>query len=327
MTRTATVRRTLFSIAAREATFAQRGFVRGDSVIVSHLERIGQLFLLGYNAAIARGTPIGFADELRRVPRTHTGFVVEGAAMAFALLDRLLLPRRRRVMRFLYGDASKHPYMTHVGIGWALARLGLARFEVTRRRALIGMDPLLRWLAIDGYGFHEGYFHRRRVVDRGWRPAPDSSYVARAFDQGLGRSLWFSECADPLRIAGTIARFDDSRHGDLWAGVGLACAYAGGVSDPVIAELARLGEPYARQLAQGVAFAAKTRLRAGNLVEHTTRACRVLCGMEPDQAAALTDECLAGLTSGTPRVPAFELWRRRIAARFAVRSSAPLSTT
>jgi hypothetical protein len=313
--RASSLRRALFGTLGREATFARRGFVGGDAEIVAHLEAVGFAFLAGYNEAIKLGCVDGLLASLRNVPPSHRGFAMEGASMAFVMLDRLLRPRRDRFRLFLTSAAVDHLYMAHVGAGWALARLRIARFAWTRRRTLAAMDPLLGWLAIDGYGFHEGYFHPRRAVKRQRQPAPTNSYVCRAFDQGLGRSLWFSECADPWRIRAAILRFPEYRRSDLWSGVGLACTYAGGVSDAAIAAVKHFGAAYGPQIAQGAAFAAKTRLRAGNLVDHTVRACRILCDSEVAEAAAVTDRCLADLPAAS-LVPAYEIWRQRIAAYF-----------
>jgi hypothetical protein len=94
-------------------------------------------------------------------------------------------------------------------------------------------DPLLRWLALDGYGFHEAYFRTPLVVTRqrpprllpGWRGCASSA--AQVIDQGIGRALWFVCGADTDRLADTIAGFAPERRPDLWSGVGLAAAYAG----------------------------------------------------------------------------------------------------
>ena len=126
--------------------------------------------------------------------------------------------------------------MVHVGAGWALAQL---RLRVDR--ALARLDPLLGWLAVNGYGFHHGYFHGPRRWIASESRVGSTGYARRVFDQGLGRSLWFVEGAEVARIAATIARFPASRHADLWSGVGLACAYAGGVAAEAIEDLERDG--------------------------------------------------------------------------------------
>jgi len=68
------------------------------------------------------------------------------------------------------------------------------------------------------------------------------------------------------------------------------------------------------QAAQGAAFAAKARQRAGIVVPHTEMACGVWCGMSADEAAAVTDEALHDLRFDGAE-PAFEEWRRKVQTR------------
>ena len=72
---------------------------------------------------------------------------------------------------------------------------------------------------------------------------------------------------------------------------------------------------YFPQLAQGVAFAAKARDRAGNQAAATDLAAAVICGMPAPRAAQLTDEALVDLAA-EGAVPVFEIWRRRIQANW-----------
>jgi hypothetical protein len=175
-------------------------------------------------------------------------------------------------------------------------------------------DRLLKWLVVDGYGFHEGYFHPQRSFARQETPRKLSGYAHRVFDQGLGRSLWFVECADASRIALAVNRFTSSRHRDLWSGVGLACTYAGSVSRDAIEFLAMSSGPCRADLAQGAAFAAKARQLAGNPAEHTDLACRILCRMSANEASNLTDWALIDLPLDGSE-PGFEVWRQRVRAR------------
>jgi hypothetical protein len=303
--------RFVLGIPPREVTFARRGFRGGGPGAWRRLERVGTCFLRGYHAALAIGDPWDIAAELETVERENVGFAYEGAAMAVALVDHLMPWRARRLPAFLSGPASPHVYMAHVGMGWALARLRLRP-----EPALARLDPLLGWLAVDGFGFHEGYFHWRRAVRRGEVPRGVTGYARRAFDQGLGRSLWFVEGADVPLIAETVRAFGDGRWADLWSGVGLAAAYAGGVGPRSLGALKNASGPYLPALAQGVAFAAKVRQRAGTPAAHTEQACQTICGLDSDDAAGVTDAVLKDLPESGP-LPAYEVWRRRIQCRFA----------
>lgn len=308
------LRRRFFAISPEEALFERRGFHSGPGR--SNLEHIGDTFLLGYHAALEETAAVELVSRLNEVNSDMRGFAFEGAAMSLALLDMLTPWKKDRWLSFVREGAGAHVYMVHVGVGWALARFRWPGGTVPPARL---RDPLLRWLALDGYGFHEGYFHWPRFVTDRVRPNKLAGYALRAFDQGLGRSIWFVEGADVERIQMTIGRFPAQRWGDLWSGVGLACAYAGGGDQTEIHFLREAAAPFRSHLAQGAAFAAKTRQRAGNMAAHTQTACEVLCGTTAEAAAAMTDVALLDLP-GDGAVPAYENWRQRIQAHFAVSS-------
>ncbi|MCX7112688.1 MAG: DUF1702 family protein [Proteobacteria bacterium] len=298
----------LFGIAPKETRFDYRGFEGGGPRIRQRIEQIGATFAIGYHAALLNDEPHSLAETLNReVESELRGFAFEGAGMGLAITDFIHPFRPSRWQAFLAGPGAHHVYMLHVGAGWALARL-----PVPLERATLRMDPLLRWLAIDGYGFHQGYFHNPRFIGRQEEPQRLSAYGRCAFDQGLGRSLWFVKAGDPERVAAAISAFAPARRPHLWSGVGLACAYAGGVERPVLETLRELSGGFLPQLAQGVAFAAKARQRAGNPAAHTELACAIVCGMSADNAAAVTDLALDGLRFGGDDMPAYESWRQKI---------------
>lgn len=304
------LRKLIFGISLEEASFARRGFRAGDAGARQRLEQIGRTFLHGYHAALEENEPERLAQRLNAVELEWRGFAFEGAAMGLSLLDHLTPWRRSRLRAFLNGPGSTHAYMVHVGVGWTLARLR-RQVEPTLAR----LDPVLRWLAVDGYGFHEGYFHWPHVVEGQMIPHRLTSYARRVFDQGLGRSLWFVDGADVKRIPTTIAAFPPSRQADLWSGIGLACAYAGGVEGCALQALRAAAGAHRPQLAQGAAFAAKARQRAGNPAAHTQLACEIICGVPADVAARITDTALENLPADGPE-PTYEVWRRRIQNQF-----------
>ncbi|WP_460358146.1 DUF1702 family protein [Actinoallomurus acanthiterrae] len=151
-----------------------RGFHVKDPDARDLLETIGRTFLTGYARAAETRSAAETRPGLDRIPTRFRGFAYEGAAMGCAVLDGLPFGRAGRVDDLLSGPGSDHVYMAYVGIGWAMARL--PRFRWSR---LSAPDPLLRWLVLDGYGFHQAYFHTDRYVHRRfreesfpWPPAP-----------------------------------------------------------------------------------------------------------------------------------------------------------
>jgi len=123
--------------------------------------------------------------------------------------------------------------------------------------------------------------------------------------------------ADVAAVANAINAFPSSRRDDLWSGAGLACAYAGGCSRTAIQSLRVAATEHLPALAQGVAFAAKTRVRAANLNPHTETVCRVICDHSAEELAAITDVALEDLHEEV-ELPAYEQWRRRIQNKLAL---------
>ena len=277
-----------------------------------HLESVGQAFLAGHNTALRTEDHNVLAEKFNALGAELCGFAFEGAAMAMTVLDALTPWRRSRVLSFLQGVGRRHRYMVHVGMGWAVARL--PKWIPIRT----SQDDLLRWLVLDGYGFHEGYFKPHQFCGTQAPRAPRlAGYAARAFDQGLGRSLWFIHATNVERIRQSIERFHPSRRPDLWSGVGLACTYAGGCGEATIWELKTAAADFAPELAQGAAFAAKTRLEAGLLVPHTALACAILCNSSAECAAQETDTALDRLSPKSEVEPRYEIWRKNIQSAFA----------
>lgn len=300
----------MFGLSAKAVDFQRRGFQGASAAVQTRLETVGGVFLTGYHFALECQSISELNSKLGAVELELRGFAFEGTAMGLALLDLLTPWRRGRISEFLRGTGDGHAYMIHVGVGWVWARvpLGFRRRQKT-------LDPLLGWLAYDGWGFHEGFFHWPKHFAGQPAPRKLAGYERRAFDQGLGRSLWFVNGGNPGLIARTISNFPASRQPDLWSGIGLAATYAGTVSEAGLGELREKAGGWQPQLAQGAAFAAKARQRAGNLSCYTGLATEILCGLSAQDAARITDQALERLPADAG-VPAYEVWRRRIQNRF-----------
>jgi hypothetical protein len=304
-TLTGRLRLGFLGISPEEASFRRRNFAGAAPAPRRRLEQVGRTFVVGYRAGLAETRPDRLADVLGRVAQEDRGFAFEGAAMAYALLDALRPFRGSLLSRLAAGPGRAHVYMVHVGAGWALARLRRGPAAIRR------LDPLLGWLALDGAGFHEGYFHPRATVLAGRRPRGYSGYAGRAFDQGLGRSLWFVHGADPERVVGAIGRLAIHRRADLWSGVGLAATYAGGADLAGLRKLVGRADAHRHHLAQGAVFAAAARECAGNPATHSDLACRTFAGLPAREAGALCVAMAEDLEADGAD-PAYEAWRRRV---------------
>ncbi len=304
----------MFLPSQSEATFERRGWTPVEPARQANLEKVGRIFLQGYEYGLSGLTLADIESSLETIEFAYRGFAYEGCAMALAIRDGLRPVGRHWFRDFLASRGASHVYMAYVGVGWAMARLPKIRW-----RAIQAPDPLLRWLALDGYGFHQAYFRTQKYVGGQHRdriPGWDPLYAPRAMDQGMGRALWFVNGSDVQRLASCIDAFPQSRRGDLWAGAGLASVYAGGADAGELSDMVRLSGPYRPDVAQGAAFAAKTRLLAGLVVPGTELGVKVHCHMSVEDAAAVTDDALLGLPADVGGLPQYEVWRERIRKRF-----------
>ncbi len=301
------LRKTLFGIPSEKAVFSRPGFA---PEAWQRFQPVASSLVAGYHATLEDSRLAALMPRLNAVEPELHGFAYEGAGMGLAALD-CLAPWKHRLQEFVAGPGAPHIYPIYVGVGLALARL-----RRQPERYITRLDPLLRWVVVDGYGFHEAFFAWRRTVEQHIQPARFSSYARRLFDQGVGRAIWFASGALIERVAATIAPFPSARQADLWSGVGLACAYAGGASRAEVERLRSLAAPYRLQLARGAAVAAQGRQQAGNPAPHTELACQVFCHLSSADAARILDQTSQGLPADG-EVPAYEIWRRRTQAYFA----------
>ncbi|MFF9593718.1 DUF1702 family protein [Streptomyces sp. NPDC014646] len=308
------LRRRVLTPNFRETKMETRKFHVKNAEAKQQLETVGTSFLQGYAYAVEARSADQAAEWLETVPRAFRGFAYEGAGMGAVMLDSLT-GGDKRLTGILEGRGRPHNYMIYVGVGWAMARL--PRFMWPD---VSGTDPVLRWLILDGYGFHQAYFKTDAYVRNpalehpfSWKGGPDA-YSARVIDQGIGRALWFVGGADPDVVAELIDAYPAHRHGDMYAGAGLACTYAGCADEDELLRFAEHAGTHRPSLVQGSAFACEARERAGTTTAHTHLAARVLCGgRTPEEAARV---CIDSRPSGCDggEIPAFETWRRHIAA-------------
>ena len=299
MTALGSLRRRAFGIAEPRKVFSRPGFA---PEAWNQFAPVMESLALGYNASLEDSSPSVLIPQLDAVDPALHGFAYEGAAMGLGVLD-IIAPGKHRVAAFAEGPGSQHMATVYVGFGLALARL--------RRRPekyLERLDPILGCVVVDGYGFHEGFFAQHRAVDEQLRPTHLSDNARELYDQGLGRSIWFSRGANLSLVTEVISSFGLDRQADLWTGVAVACCFAGGADRAGLEQMGLVAGAHRHRLSWAAATAAWTRNLARNPAPHTDQACRVLAGVSSGDAAGILENGRREVV-GNLRSASYRNWR------------------
>ncbi len=238
------------------------------------LERVSMTVVEGYNAAVELGYGHVLMERMQMVDNELRGFFAEGIAMGLFAWDRAPLTAGTHLSRFIGAEGRDHEYMAYIGAG-----LAAALFRLNPAKHVKAFDPLSGPLFYDGYGFYHAYFKPEATFNDKRIPAGIASdaFLQARFDGGVGRALWFYAGGDVNRITEIILRMSLERQGGIWAGIGLAATYAGGVRRTSLAQLLDAAGKHRLKLGLGSSLAVHARHRAGNPHEDDF-ACRLFTG-------------------------------------------------
>jgi len=293
------IRTLLMGLKPEEALFELRGFDPTEPEVQLNLEKVIQIFIEGYNASLKLEdeTLIEFLDQ--NYDDHFVGFAYEGIGLYLGLLDLLLPKKDSRLNAFCTGVGAKHEYIISVGAGFALARVpfGAKRLKKYMKK----LDPILSWCLADGYGFHEGIFKHEAYVDQQKEiPQALDSELHQLFNSGIGRSIWWVKGANPELIKRTIDQFPTERQAELWCGIGVACAYAGGIKKEQVPILLKLAGPYVSDFLSGIPFACRMRQRGENYSEWTNHISLAYLNCTLDEASDRVMEMMRKILEKLP---------------------------
>jgi len=301
--------RKILTLDPRRVEFRIRGFDLAEKSHEERLESIGKTFLRGYNLILSARSLAEFEQAMAQEPALLRGFFIEGGAMGSALVDSI--PFRRPMLRkFRARFEKRYPLLVHAGTGLAMSKLSW------REKAIVGaLDPFYRWLAYDGMGYHNVYFQQEKTLNSPKRIL--AGYASQAYDQGVGRGIWFVSGADIGKAAALVDGMAADRRADIWSGIGLATCYAGPADENIFLEGYQRAGKHGEWFAQGIAFACSARMNDQSMPETISEAIKTLWGMEPEALAALVEELRQSNADG-PRAdhPRYEAWRHSVAEAF-----------
>jgi enediyne biosynthesis protein E3 len=259
-----------------------------QSIILQRMEKIR--FVFQHAMQFSSSNDNDAVDAyLKNVEPEFRAVAFEGAAMSFALKDlhdRALIDWRAFMRR------SEQPYVphVHVGLGWAIARQKLPSLIF-----LDSMRPSMLFRVLDGYGYYDGIFRQVQTINSQSRASSIESIHYAGYDQGVGRSLWYSAGGDVIRLSDSVRKFPGDRQGALWRGVGIAVAFVGGCDENKLESLIESAGSELRHLSFGAALAIKARVATDTVSADTILAGRMLCNISVNRV----NELISGLESSS----------------------------
>lgn len=317
-----TARRVALTPSFAKISFRRRGFPVSPTPGTEQLEAIPRSVICGFEWGIETRSQRELEQRLELMSVDLRGFGYEGATMAYTIRDAMAGGRGHRARGLLMGSGQPHIFLTYIGIGFAMSHLPRPLWRnVLPDLTGSAFYPTMSWFAVDGHGFDLAYFKTREYVDRQRVPKPYPwdgcpGYFPRAIDFGVGRALWFIHGGRPADAVAAARRFDGGRQADLFSGLGLAAAFAGGCEADGLGELLDGAGEHRAEVSLGAVLAVKGRHFSGHVPEYTEAAAKVLTDMSVEQVVDLADRTEVPYEQGTAQIPAYELWRRRIREHF-----------
>ena len=225
-----------------------------STTIATRMDCIRATFEAGQKAAEEEVNDDILIKQLSKLDKKYRSVAYEGAAMARAVAD---LATGHSTPHYFLGflqHSLAHAIQVHIGLGWALSSK-----KIIDRRILDIFTYVMRDRILDGYGYCDGTFRRRHTIEKQQIPFFIKETELQAYDQGVGRSLWYSSRAELEQLFKCIDLFATDRKPNLWRGIGIAIAYVGGCDENILHTIADYAAIYRLNLCTGAAQAQNSR--------------------------------------------------------------------
>lgn len=260
--------------------------VRG---VPSNIDVIRNIFLDAQQAVIRYSDFKLLLDYLENTPVEFRSVAFEAAAAALAVNDFENNSELNQWKAFKELTLN-HEAQVHVGLGWGMAQVRLTDFSFINT-----IVPLMQARVFDGYGYYDGMVRQRQHVINKIIPDHIPLELLAAYNQGIGRSLWYLSEGSINKLSNLLNGFASPRLIGLWRGIGVASAYVGGCSAQTLSNLCTLADSYQPQLASGTFLAACARLIAKSPLAETQTACEQLCKLSPAEVLLLNSKILESI--------------------------------
>lgn len=249
-----------------------------ENTIVQKMESIQSIFREVQEKDFEDFSISEITDYLNSFDVEFRSIAYEASAMNLALRDVKRDGKLVQWLQFLMAIGAQHAIQIHVGLGWALAQE-----QLNPATYLNELQPMLRYRVLDGYGYYEGIFRRRKSIINQQAIEIEDTTALSAYYQGLGRSVWYISKGDIDVAKSMIDTFPPNHQNDLWRGLGIAITYVGGCSEDYLQVIFEKGSTFQIDLATGAAMTLISREKANSITTDAILTCKVFCNKNADQ--------------------------------------------
>lgn len=232
--------------------------------VLRRMQLIRDLFMETQSFCMANNDLTLIQHYLQQETSPYCSVAYESAAMHIAVKNAEESKDIKEWIDFANSTGKAHQAQVYVGLGWAIAKMKASSLPFA-----LDMDALLQYYMADGCGYYDGCFRQRQTILNQQLPDYLPANLLPKYDQGIGRSLWYTYEADIDRIKSKIDSFSSDRQSSFWRGLGIAIAYIGGCDDKVLKNIFDNAGEHAEQLVQGSALVLKSRIQAGTATDDT----------------------------------------------------------
>jgi len=234
---------------------------------------------------------VQFIHQETETKKEFISIAYEAVAMGLALQDLEKGTTLKTWQTLLNTYASQHATQVYIGLGWACAQQRLDPSIWIPQ-----MTPLLAWRIWDGYGYYDGFFRKRKIL-QGTFPENISEKGLSVYWQGVGRSFWYTCKGDRTALQKIALKIPLEYKESFWRGIGIASTYVGGQSLVDCRELWELAGIYQLQLCVGATLAIKSRAGASAIVKDTEIIAQEWCKLPIPKIINMLDEKAMDATS------------------------------